>query len=422
MLRHKSKTKDSTKNVPHDGRQRSATSLVENVLRASGQPLESQTRADMESRLGHNFGRVRVHTDAQAAESANAVHAQAYTAGHDIVFGDGRYAPHSVEGKKLLAHELAHTIQQSETLSNPGGELSVGPANSVFEREADLAAEGLSHVAATPSAPSLQKKDLTAEEFAEKALTAGPKGKTEKTQFEAAGAKAAAIDKAGTKITRVEVPAKVTEAGAKAVTTSEFEAEAKKCATTRAEGGLPKAFLCVTNEPEASNIRPDDDAKMDTNVRVSFKSGKTNEGSIWVVSASLAWPLNTAGFLDISVIDPSMLSAYQAHEKGHSTIARKIHERLARLMQVELEGALPTDKKPIIKSGKTWGQDGVDEIAKKIEAIQKRYKDWFDELSTAADAGWDTQEKATLSKIAAALKAKEYRPGRAPELKDEKDE
>jgi hypothetical protein len=77
----------------------------------AGHPLEPRTRADMESRFGHDFGHVRVVTDSQAAESARGVSAQAYTRGSQIVFGAGRYAPRSPQGRELLAHELAHVVQ-----------------------------------------------------------------------------------------------------------------------------------------------------------------------------------------------------------------------------------------------------------------------------------------------------------------------
>jgi hypothetical protein len=66
----------------------------------------------MEPRFGHDFSRVRVHTDAKAAESARAVNALAYTVGSDVVFGAHQHAPHSPAGRELLAHELAHVIQQ----------------------------------------------------------------------------------------------------------------------------------------------------------------------------------------------------------------------------------------------------------------------------------------------------------------------
>jgi hypothetical protein len=67
----------------------------------------------MELRFGHDFSRVRLHTDPASAESAKAVNARAYTVGHDIVFAPRMYEPHSPEGRILLAHELTHTIQQS---------------------------------------------------------------------------------------------------------------------------------------------------------------------------------------------------------------------------------------------------------------------------------------------------------------------
>ena len=66
----------------------------------------------MEPRFFHDFSRVRVHTDEQAAESARAVDAQAYTVGAHIVFGDGEYASQTSRGRELLAHELAHVLQQ----------------------------------------------------------------------------------------------------------------------------------------------------------------------------------------------------------------------------------------------------------------------------------------------------------------------
>ncbi len=79
---------------------------------SSGQQLDPSTRAFMEARFGRDFGAVRVHTGAGAAASARAVDAQAYTVGSDIVFGAGRYAPDTAQGRRLLAHELTHTIQQ----------------------------------------------------------------------------------------------------------------------------------------------------------------------------------------------------------------------------------------------------------------------------------------------------------------------
>ncbi len=89
-----------------------APPIVHDVLQSTGDPLDAGTRAFMEPRFGHDFSRVRVHTDTKAAASARAVDALAYTVGQDVVFGAEQYAPGTQEGKKLLAHELAHTIQQ----------------------------------------------------------------------------------------------------------------------------------------------------------------------------------------------------------------------------------------------------------------------------------------------------------------------
>lgn len=84
------------------------------ALRGSGQPLDPDIRAFMEPRFGHDFSKVRVHADAKAAESAQAVNAHAYTIGHDVVFGTGQYPPQTSEGQRLVAHELTHVVQQGK--------------------------------------------------------------------------------------------------------------------------------------------------------------------------------------------------------------------------------------------------------------------------------------------------------------------
>ena len=89
-----------------------APPIVHEVLRSPGRSLEPSTRRSMEARFGHDFSRVRVHTDGKAAASAQAVNARAFTVGRDLVFGPGEYAPGSSQGQRLLAHELVHVIQQ----------------------------------------------------------------------------------------------------------------------------------------------------------------------------------------------------------------------------------------------------------------------------------------------------------------------
>ncbi len=87
--------------------------LVREGTRTGGDPLAPEARAAMEPRFGHDFGQVRVHTDARAAESAQGMRARAYTVGPDIIFGTGQYAPTTNEGQRLLAHELTHVVQQT---------------------------------------------------------------------------------------------------------------------------------------------------------------------------------------------------------------------------------------------------------------------------------------------------------------------
>ncbi len=83
-----------------------------NFLIGSGEPLAESTRTFFEPRFGYDLSQVRVHTDANAAESARAMNARAFTTGRDVVFGAGQYSPGTQEGQKLLAHELTHVVQQ----------------------------------------------------------------------------------------------------------------------------------------------------------------------------------------------------------------------------------------------------------------------------------------------------------------------
>jgi hypothetical protein len=90
---------------------RQTEGLVAN-LSGRGRPLPGDVRAFFEPRFGRDFGQVRIHTGALAAESARAVDARAFTIGHNIAFGASEYAPGSREGMTLLAHELTHVVQQ----------------------------------------------------------------------------------------------------------------------------------------------------------------------------------------------------------------------------------------------------------------------------------------------------------------------
>ena len=109
-----------------------APPIVHDVLRSPGEALDAATRAALEPRFGHDFSRIKVHTDAKAADSARQVNALAYTVGEDVVFARGQYQPGSSQGQRLIAHELTHTIQQAGGTSLRGA----GPSESRLEGEA----------------------------------------------------------------------------------------------------------------------------------------------------------------------------------------------------------------------------------------------------------------------------------------------
>ena len=118
-----------------------APAIVHDVVQSQGRPLDDRTRSFMDPRFGHDFSRVRVHTDARAGESAEAIGAHAYTLGSDIVFGAGAYAPRTARGLRLLAHELVHVLQQEGEGPLPTDALTIGPAGDRHETEADRAAD-----------------------------------------------------------------------------------------------------------------------------------------------------------------------------------------------------------------------------------------------------------------------------------------
>ncbi|MQA87392.1 MAG: DUF4157 domain-containing protein [Streptosporangiales bacterium] len=126
-------------------------SPVHDVISSGGQALDTDTRTEMEARLGHDFSDVRVHIDDAAHASAQSVAAHAYTVGNNVVFQRDSYDPSSQEGKTTLAHELTHVVQQR---SGPvdgtpqAGGVSVSDPSDRFEREAAANAE---HVMAGPA-------------------------------------------------------------------------------------------------------------------------------------------------------------------------------------------------------------------------------------------------------------------------------
>lgn len=139
-----------------------------------GSPLDRDTRSDMESRLGHDFGDVRVHTDSKAHESAQAANAHAYTVGSNIVIQRDKYDPSSTEGRIMLAHELTHVVQQR---SGPvdgtpaGGGIQVSDPSDRFEREAAENAErAVSAPAPVAASPAVQRQEDEEEQPEEAAV------------------------------------------------------------------------------------------------------------------------------------------------------------------------------------------------------------------------------------------------------------
>jgi hypothetical protein len=117
--------------------------IVHEVLSSPGKPLDPKTRAFMEPRFGHDFSRVRVHTDEVAAKAALAVNARAYTVGQHVVFAAGQYAPNTSGGSQLMAHELAHTIQQEGLVHRTPQPLEQTDVQDNQEREAVETADNI---------------------------------------------------------------------------------------------------------------------------------------------------------------------------------------------------------------------------------------------------------------------------------------
>jgi hypothetical protein len=103
-----------------------ATAQYIGSINGKGRPMDGGTRSFFEGRMGNSFGQVRIHTDGEAARSASGINARAYTYGNHVVFGEGQYRPESSDGKQLLAHELAHVVQQGG--AGPQVQRQVGPA------------------------------------------------------------------------------------------------------------------------------------------------------------------------------------------------------------------------------------------------------------------------------------------------------
>lgn len=168
--------------------------IVYDVLRSPGAPLDRPTRQFMEQRFRHDFSAVRLHTDARAAESARAVQARAYTVGSHVIFGRGEHRPSTDTGKRLLAHELTHVIQQGSP------SLSLSPAvlrfeqSRTFEEEASRAARTALQADAHPalrSVLSLQRRAFGLDENATESSAKKAENRLETEGIDSDGKKSA---------------------------------------------------------------------------------------------------------------------------------------------------------------------------------------------------------------------------------------
>jgi hypothetical protein len=134
--------------------------------RGSGNRLDDRAQQDIGESMGHDFSDVNVHTDAEADRLNRAVRAEAFTTGRDIFFREGRYDPASNEGRKLLAHELTHVVQQRN--APPKQELTVSDPGDASERQASDVANAVTAASSAP-ASSVARQEAPPEEEEETA-------------------------------------------------------------------------------------------------------------------------------------------------------------------------------------------------------------------------------------------------------------
>ena len=139
-----------------------APSIVNNVIGSGGKPLAEDTRSFMENRMGYDFSNVKIHTGSVAAKSARSINALAYTSGNNIVFNEGQYAPATTDGKRLLVHELTHTVQQGAALAHKKHKLQ-NSVNQVKRYQILQRAGGNNPTGNSPALPGLSTDLLTLE-------------------------------------------------------------------------------------------------------------------------------------------------------------------------------------------------------------------------------------------------------------------
>jgi hypothetical protein len=138
--------------------------------RGLGRPLDAGVQRELGKSMGHDFSDVNVHTDSEADQLNRAVHAEAFTTGKDVFFREGKYDPGSNSGKKLLAHELTHVVQQRD--APPKHELTLSDPGDASERQASAAADSVTSPAPAPAA-GVARQEKQGDEEEEQVATAG---------------------------------------------------------------------------------------------------------------------------------------------------------------------------------------------------------------------------------------------------------
>ncbi|WRZ79131.1 DUF4157 domain-containing protein [Streptomyces sp. NBC_01022] len=161
--------------APEQSEEEQRSPVHDVISSGGGTPLDTETRTDLEGRMGADFSDVRIHNDSSAHESAKGVGAHAYTVGNNVVFQRDAYDPSSPQGRTTLAHELTHVIQQRsgpvEGTEAPGG-IRVSDPSDRFEREAVTNADRvLSDPAPTPAAASVPPSGAFAAPAVQRAAT-----------------------------------------------------------------------------------------------------------------------------------------------------------------------------------------------------------------------------------------------------------
>lgn len=293
--------------------------IVHDVLRAPGRSLDPAARACMEPHFGRDFSGVRVHTGPQAAASAQAVHAKAYAVGRDIVFGHGYYQPYTSTGRRLLAHELTHTIQQGEAADSEQM-LPIDEPRSAREREAG-AMEAVMHDRSA-AVSSRQGVRLSRQE--------GDEGST----AEADGAATDATDPATTE----EAPEKTADKPAE----KQEEVASATCALTTYSGAN------FTGKTVAADIEFLDSLKTINQYAID------NDVNVHVTSS-----FRTSTKVKGAIVTPAEKSNHLA---GHAIDMNIWYDKKTLCNSTCLGGTLPEGVKGFIKaiqddSGLRWGGD-----------------------------------------------------------------